>query len=125
MYRQAWAKYLPVIKILLKRSVSGDQVLNMNIPDFEKLGARKAGYKFAIEFSKGRVEKLINSSPIAKDFSSLLFEDAAVKELFTQNEYHISMNSKFQLTIKYIPQAPLENEEPLTEELTAEELPAN
>lgn len=125
MYRQAWAKYLPVIKILLKRSVSGDQVLNMNIPDFEKLGARKAGYKFAIEFSKGRVEKLINSSPIAKDFSSLLFEDAAVKELFTQNEYHISMNSKFQLTIKYIPQAPLENEEPLTEELTAEELPAS
>ena len=125
MYRQAWAKYLPVIKILLKRSVSGDQVLNMNIPDFEKLGARKACYKFAIEFSKGRVEKLINSSPIAKDFSSLLFEDAAVKELFTQNEYHISMNSKFQLTIKYIPQAPLENEEPLTEELTAEELPAS
>ncbi|HVE61726.1 MAG TPA: hypothetical protein VNA26_07900 [Chitinophagaceae bacterium] len=121
MYRQAWVKYLPVIKILLKRSaVSGDQVLNMNIPDFEKLGARKAGYKFAIEFSKGRVEKLINASPIAKDLSALLFEDAAVKELFTQNEYHISMNSKFQLAIKYIPQPVSETEEPVTEELAEE-----
>lgn len=116
MYKQAWAKYLPVIKILLKRSVSGDQLLNMNIPDFEKLGARKAGYKFNIEFSKGRVENLINSSPIAKDLSALLFEDAAVKELFTQNEYHISMNSKFQLAIKYIPHLPLE------EEVSADEL---
>ncbi len=124
MYKQAWAKYLPVIKILLKRSVAGDQSLNMNIPDFEKLGARKAGYKFNIEFSKGRVENLINSSPIAKDLSALLFEDAAVKELFTQNEYHISMNSKFQLAIKYIPQLPLENEDALTEELVTEEAPA-
>lgn len=121
MYKQAWAKYLPVIKILLKRSVAGDQSLNMNIPDFEKLGARKAGYKFNIEFSKGRVENLINSSPIAKDLSALLFEDAAVKELFTQNEYHISMNSKFQLAIKYIPQLPLENEDVLAEELVTEE----
>ena len=121
MYKQAWAKYLPVIKILLKRSVSGDQLLNMNIPDFEKLGARKAGYKFAIEFSKGRVEKLINSSPIAKDLSALLFEDAAVKELFTQNEYHISMNSKFQLAIKYIPQLALETEESVSEEVAVEE----
>jgi hypothetical protein len=67
------------------------------------------------------VEKLINASPIAKDLSALLFEDAAVKELFTQNEYHISMNSKFQLAIKYIPQLPLETEESVTEEVAVEE----
>ena len=34
MFVQTWNKYLPVIKILLKRSVQGEQTLEMNSSDF-------------------------------------------------------------------------------------------
>ncbi len=104
MYTNVWNKYLPVIKILLKKSKNGDQVLDLNFSDFERAGiGRKAGYKFNIEFSKGRVHNVIINLPLASNLSSLLLQDAMVKELFMNNDYIISMNTKFQLSIKQIP----------------------
>ena len=44
MYTQIWSKYLPIIKILLKRSANGNQTLELNRIDFERAGTgRKAG----------------------------------------------------------------------------------
>ena len=52
MYNHIWKKYLPIIKILLKKSISEDQILDLNRIDFERAGTgRKAGYKFKIEFT--------------------------------------------------------------------------
>ncbi|MDQ3682149.1 MAG: hypothetical protein M3352_03635 [Bacteroidota bacterium] len=106
MYTNVWNKYLPIIKILLKRAKNGDQVLDLNFSDFERAGiGRKSGYKFNIEFSKGRVDNVIINLPLASNLSSLLLQDTMVKELFMNNDYHISMNTKFQLSIKQIPAA--------------------
>lgn len=104
MNTQIWAKYLPIIKILMKRSAGGDQVLDLNLTDFERAGiARKSGYKFTIQFSNGRVDNVISSVPLARDLATALQEDRAVKELLLQNDYHISLNPKYQLGIKFIP----------------------
>lgn len=104
MNTQIWAKYLPIIKILMKRASGGDQVLNLNLTDFERAGiARKSGYKFTIQFSNGRVDNVISDMPLAKDLATALQEDAAVKSLLLQNDYHISLNPKYQLGIKFIP----------------------
>lgn len=101
MYTQVWTKYLPIIKILMKRSVTGDQVLDMNRIDFERAGSgRKAGYKFTIEFRKGRVGNLISSSPLASNLATVLLQDNVLKDLFLKNDYDISLNTKFQLHIK-------------------------
>jgi hypothetical protein len=110
MYLQVWCKYLPVIKILLKRSVAGEQTLGLNKTDFERAGmARKIGLKFNIQFSNGRVDNMISSSALAKDLALVLLEDNVVKEAFVQNDYHIDMNTKFQLTIKRLPKFPSES----------------
>lgn len=110
MYTQTWAKYLPVIKILLKRSLSGEQSLNLNVSDFEKKGPKKSSDKFLIQFSKGKAGDMVRSSVMAKDLAFILLNDKTVHELFSKNEYHISMNSKFLLTIQFIPQVVLETE---------------
>ena len=63
MYAQIWTKYLPIIRILLKRTKQDNQVLDLNRIDFERMGTgRKAGYKFTIEFKNGKVANLISSS---------------------------------------------------------------
>jgi hypothetical protein len=104
MNTQIWGKYLPIIKILMKRSASGDQLLDLNVTDFERAGiARKSGYKFTIQFSNGRVDNVISAIPLAKDLAAALQEDRAVKELLLQNDYNISLNPKYQLGIKFIP----------------------
>ncbi len=103
MYTQIWNKYLPIIRILMKRATTGDQTLNMNLTDFERAGiARKSGYKFLIQLSNGRVDNVISSSELAKDLAATLLQDEVVKELCTRNDYHITMNAKYQLGIKFI-----------------------
>ena len=114
MYTQAWTKYLPVIKILLKRAVAGEQSLDLNRSDFEKAGiARKSSHKFHIEFSNGRVNNVISSSALAKNLALVLLEDKVVKETFVQSDYAIGMSTKFQLSIKHLPKVAVP--EPVTE----------
>jgi hypothetical protein len=101
MYTQVWTKYLPIIRILLKRSATVDQTLEMNRIDFERAGSgRKAGYKFTIEFRKGRVSNLISSSPLASNLSMVLLQDPVIKDILQKTDYDISLNTKFQLHIK-------------------------
>ena len=103
MHTQIWDKYLPVIKILLKRSATSDQTLSLNVEDFERAGiARKSGYKFNIVFSKGRVDNVIISSPLASNLAQVLLGDPVIKELFMKNDYHVGMNTKFQMSFKCI-----------------------
>jgi|SRR5882724_554752 hypothetical protein len=101
MYTHIWNKYLPIIRILLKKSASGDQTLNLNRIDFERAGTgRKAGYKFMIQLNNGRVANVISTSPLALDLATVLLEDAVVKELVRTNNYEVSLNTKFQVSIK-------------------------
>lgn len=103
MYTQIWSKYLPIIKILLKRTVNGDQVLDLNRIDFERAGSgRKAGYKFSIEFVKGRVANIISGSALASDLAFVMLENADIKALLQANHYEVSLNTKFQLLLKNV-----------------------
>lgn len=111
MYTNVWNKYLPVIRILLKKSKAGEQTLNLNLPDFERAGiGRKSGHKFNILFSKGKVKDIIIASPIASNLAALLLEDDTIKELMRQDDYQIIMNPKFQLTIRQVAPVTVEEE---------------
>lgn len=126
MYTQIWNKYLPIIRILVKKSMTAEQVFNLNAIDFERVGAaRKAGYKFNIQFSGGRVSNVISDSPMAKDLAYTLLQDEVFKALATENEYSITMNTKYQLTIKCTAKAPQVEATPEAEELAPAEVDAH
>jgi hypothetical protein len=101
MYNHIWKKYLPIIRILMKKSSSGTQVLDLNRVDFERAGTgRKAGYKFTIEFTDGKVGNVISGSTLAMHLASVILEDDLAKQIIIENNFEISLNTKFQLTIK-------------------------
>ncbi len=103
MYNHIWKKYLPIIKILMKKSAAEDQVLNLNRVDFERAGTgRKAGYKFTIEFTDGKVGNVISGSTLAMHLASVVLEDDAAKQILLDNNYEVSLNTKFQLSIKNV-----------------------
>jgi len=102
MYTHIWSKYLPVIKILLKKSVAGEQKMGLNRTDFEKGNkTRKPACSFNIELVNGRFGT-VSQSAAAKDLVTTLLEDDVSKPLVRQNHYKISLNSDFQLTITNI-----------------------
>ncbi|SDX35922.1 hypothetical protein SAMN05444410_11428 [Hydrobacter penzbergensis] len=103
MYQQFWIKYIPVIRILFKRTAVGDQILDLNRVDFEHAGmTRKAGYKFDIELVNGRVSNHIGGMPLAAELAAILLEDPAVQMLLTEHDFVISLNTRYQLSIKRI-----------------------
>ena len=100
MYVHVWNKYLPIIRILIKKSSTGSQTLNLNKSDFEKAGiGRKAGYKFNIEFDRGKVTNVISGLPLASDLALALTTDPSAKAILAEAELSIQLNTKFQLSI--------------------------
>lgn len=113
MYNHIWKKYLPIIKILMKKSAGADQVLNLNRVDFERAGTgRKAGYKFVIEFTDGKVGNVISGSTLAMHLASVILEDDSAKQILLENNYEVSLNTKFQLSIKNVSPAAEEEVSP-------------
>jgi hypothetical protein len=104
MYNHIWKKYLPIIKILMKKSVSGeDQLLALNRIDFERAGTgRKAGYKFKIEFIDGKVGNVISGSTLAMHLAQVILEDDGSKQILAEHNFEVNLNTKFQLLIKNI-----------------------
>lgn len=122
MYNHIWKKYLPIIKILMKKSAAEDQVLDLNRVDFERAGTgRKAGYKFTIEFTDGKVGNVISGSTLAMHLASVILEDDAAKQILQDNNYEVSLNTKFQLSIKNVTPAEANNAEEDDDEAPEEE----
>lgn len=121
MYNHIWKKYLPFINIHLKKSATEDQVLTLNRVDFERAGTgRKAGYKFTIQLTNGRVSNVISGSPLAMNLAAVLLEDENTRKIIKDKIYEISLNTRFQLTTRNITPATEVNES--TEEVSSEEL---
>jgi len=100
MYVHVWNKYLPIIKILMKKTPAGSQTLDLNRIDFERAGSgRKAGYKFTIEFKKGRVSNIISGSALASDLATVLINDPGSKDILSNIDVAITLNTKFQLIL--------------------------
>lgn len=110
MYTYTWKKYLPVIRILLKRATDTEQTVTLNRTDFERTTKlRKPACSFAVEIVKGRLNA-INQSVPAKDLLGILHEDEVTKSLLRKHHYTISLNSDFLLSIKNITPPPEEEE---------------
>src|SRR5690606_31510775 len=98
MYVHVWNKYLPIIRILMKKSAGGSQTFDLNRIDFERAGTgRKAGYKFTINFVQAKVSNIISSIPLAADLALALQSDSAARDILANAEMDISLNTKFQL----------------------------
>ncbi|HRQ52579.1 MAG TPA: hypothetical protein PLR74_18675 [Agriterribacter sp.] len=102
MFTQTWKKYLPVIAILLKRSASADQILDLNYTDFERgTGGRKIKFSFSrLQLNKGRINLAFKQAAVAKELAELLREDELTKKIIAEQCLEFSLNNHFQLSIK-------------------------
>jgi hypothetical protein len=104
MYNHIWKKYLPIIRILMKKSIAEEQLLSLNKIDFERAGTgRKAGYKFKIDFVEGKVGNVISGSALAVHLAETMLEDEGAKQIMADHNFEISLNTKFQLIIINVP----------------------
>ena len=104
MYTNVWMKYLPIIRIVMKRALTSAQVLPLNAPDFARVGLnRKLGYPFVMGLKNGKLKNVIIDVPLASSLASLLLEDKVTASIIAEEEFYISLNSKYEMTIRHIP----------------------
>jgi hypothetical protein len=118
-YLSVWNKYLPIIRILLKRSATEDQVLDINRIDVERVGGtRKSGYRFMVNFVNGRPDALFSGNDIVQTFISVLQTDETINNHLVKNDYTFTFTSKYQLQIKNNGSSKQTEEVPALEEET-------
>jgi hypothetical protein len=100
-YLMIWKKYLPVIRLHIKKSLVEEQSFKLNITDFESSGDRgKAGYTFNLLLENGKVMNNISGSAVARDLFEVLKTDENVKAILLGKSVKISVGKSFMLTIK-------------------------
>jgi len=100
-YLQTWKKYLPVIRLHLKRSLTEDQSFKLNITDFESAGDRgKSGYTFSITIDNGKATTSLSGAPVARDLYEALRSDEAIKAILQDKSVKIAVGKTFVLSIK-------------------------
>jgi hypothetical protein len=99
-----WTKYLPVIRILLKRSINEPQQVSLGKMELQSVDNRKnANYSFNLEISKGKLENSIGGTVIGKDLYYLLSKDPVVSDFLTDKNVVIQMTRAAQLTLRSEP----------------------
>jgi hypothetical protein len=101
MFRETWKKYAPVIAILVKRSVNGDQTLDMNRTDFERAAAgKKIKFTFNLRLREGKADSTVKFTPFVKEFIQFLQDDERIRGLIKGQNIEFTLNANFQLLIK-------------------------
>lgn len=114
MYIITWKKYLPVIRLLLKKSALAEQKMTLNRTDFERTSRiRKPVCSFDIEVINGRLNRL-NPAAQVKSLMEVLTQDEVASQLLRKKHYAITLSSDFQLSIRN--NTPVEETIPVVEE---------
>ncbi len=102
MFTETWKKYLPVIAILLKRSIKGEQSLKLDESDFTRaMGGKRLKFSFnGVKLINGRTEIDARLSPMAKEFVQALLNSDMIKLLIKNQQFEFELNSDFYLIIK-------------------------
>lgn len=101
MFFQTWVKYIPVLRILLKRSLSDEQTLEMNSSDFHRAsGGRRIKYNFSFALHHGKLQNLESAPPLGRDLIEALQGDATAWKFVKENHLEFTLNKNFQLQIK-------------------------
>ena len=101
LYINHWKKYLPVIRILLKKTDNGAQQLQLFKYEFEALGDRdKSGFQFNLALINGKVSNDISGSAVARNLASVLQDSPDIRLILRDKKFKINLNSEFNLVIQ-------------------------
>lgn len=96
-----WTKYLPAVRILLKRAVNEEQQITLSKMELQSIDTRKnVNFSFNIEIAKGKIENSVGLSPMVKDLFNVLNSDMLVRNFMVDKTITIKMSKSSLLTLR-------------------------
>jgi hypothetical protein len=95
-----WTKYLPAIRILLKRAVNEKQQITLSKMELQSIDNRKnVNFSFDLEISNGKIENSMAVHAMGKDLFNVLNGDLTVRKFMHEKKIVIQMTRASLLTI--------------------------
>lgn len=96
-----WTKYLPAMRILLKKAMNEQQQLALSKIELQAVDNRKnVNFSFNLEISNGKVESTLGVSSMGKDLFNVLNSDLLVRNFMVDKKIMIQMNRSSLLTFR-------------------------
>ena len=103
LFVAAWKKYLPFIRLLMKKSITGEQTLSTNRIDFERGGMpKRPGHAFMVSFISRRPGNIAANDEFTRAFIAAVQDDAVIGGYVEAGNYCFVFNNKYELVIKNI-----------------------
>jgi hypothetical protein len=94
-------KYLPAIRILLKKAVNEAQKISFNKIELQSIDNRKnANFSFNMEILNGKIENSMGVPPMGKDLFAVLNSDMLTKNFMLDKKIMIQMTRSSLVTFK-------------------------
>jgi hypothetical protein len=118
MFSQTWRKYVPLIRLFIKKAGGGEQKIQLNKTDFERaLGGRKLKLSFSrLEINRGRMNNMLPNTVLAKDLADVLLDDQSTAVLLQNRNISFSFTGDMELIINDETPAAAAVEEATTDE---------
>ena len=98
-----WTKYLPAMRILLKKAMNEEQQIAFSKMELQSIDNRKnVNFSFNLEISNGKVENTIGASPMGKDLFNVLNSDLHVRSFMLDKKIMIQMTRSSLLTFMIV-----------------------
>lgn len=96
-----WTKYLPAIRILLKKAVNEEQQFTLSKMELQSVDNRKnVNFSFNLEITNGKVESGLGVSPMGKDLFNVLNGDLLLRTFMLDKKINIQMTRSSLLTFR-------------------------
>lgn len=100
-YLALWTKYLPAIRILLKKAVAEEQQMSVGKLELQSIDTRKnVNFSFNMEINHGKVENSLAVAALGKDLFSVLNGDSVVRTFLKDKNIAIEMTKATMLKIR-------------------------
>jgi len=91
-------KYAAVIHVLLKRTETESQKLQLFKHELDNTGnKRNANYSFSFNLINGRAQNIVSSTAIARDLWQVLDENSATKNWLKDRKIKVSVSKSLEL----------------------------
>jgi hypothetical protein len=100
-YLALWTKYLPAIRILLKKAVAEEQNMAVGKLELQSIDTRKnVNFAFNMEINHGKVENRLAVHVLGKDLFSVLSGDSVVRTFMRDKNIVFEMTNATMLKIR-------------------------
>ncbi len=102
-YAHLWMKYTAVIHVLVKKTDTENQKLQLYKHEFEQSGKKQVpNFSFSIDLINGKASNVVTTTAIARDLWEVLNNNSKTRNMLKERSIRISIDNSLEMSFEKI-----------------------